>query len=718
MGSQPLKTLFLISTIILSILLFSNGTSFTLSSSSLTKESLHIFTSNHSPINITNNNDFASYASSGTGSKSTPYILENYAFSNCGNTTTALSIANTTKYFILSNISVNKCGNGISFTNVSNGEIRNSILTNNTNDGIYVSNSSFNSFIGNTILRNFYGILLENLSTNNTIENNIIEVNFYGISFNPEFPTLFSSGSVNGTCKNNTVNYNVNGINIYDFGFNSSFNTFINNIASFNSESGIFILGSSDDEFIDNTANNNTFNGFYLNEISNITLVGNNASYNQFSDGYHFENIYFPNTIKNNEAEYNLYSGFYFSSLSINGSLTILNNTAIYNQIDGFKIQNCSDLNIINNSAYNNLQDGFYLFGLQNSNLTGNTAKFNLWSNLDNASSTGISLFNNNFPINLPLKPLFPMDFIVNQDQLNLTWQAPFSNGGANITEYKIYGANEYTPFNFSLIGTSFSLFYIDPNFSFNETFYYKISAVNSAGEGPKSTTLTVSVPFSLPSVPLNITATTYFNFSQQFNILVSWNPPLSNGGYNITEYNIYRAVNFGSYSLIGSTSNLSFYDLFVTNGTHYSYEVSAVNTLGEGPKSSNIGISYQPGFSSGTTSRPPVTILPPQSLIISTVSTQSESNNSINHLLSQAISYTIPVTVFLIMLFVVVALLFTYRFYNEYNNDPEAKKDLKFLHYLKDKFRKRKMSNNTFVSEHELDGVLEKIEEILEENK
>jgi hypothetical protein len=77
---------------------------------------------------------------------------------------------------------------------------------------------------------------------------------------------------------------------------------------------------------------------------------------------------------------------------------------------------------------------------------------------------------------------------------------------------------------------------------------------------------------------------------NQQNNL--SWMAPSSNGGSIITSYNIYRSITTNSgYVQINSTSNLTYTDAGLTNGTIYYYKVSAVNVIGIGAQSTEINV-------------------------------------------------------------------------------------------------------------------------------
>jgi outer membrane protein assembly factor BamB len=76
----------------------------------------------------------------------------------------------------------------------------------------------------------------------------------------------------------------------------------------------------------------------------------------------------------------------------------------------------------------------------------------------------------------------------------------------------------------------------------------------------------------------------------------LSWTAP-NDGGSPITGYRIYRATASGGETLLTSVngSTLSFDDNTVSNGTKYYYQVSAVNVIGEGPRSNEASATPQP---------------------------------------------------------------------------------------------------------------------------
>ena len=125
-------------------------------------------------IVILNNDDFQKYASSGDGSASNPYVLENYYVS--GTSLDLVLILGTTAHFILRDsiiIGQNVGSYGVHLSAVSNGIIQNVKVYNTTQNLIYLFHS-FNITVQNNYLNNG-SIGLNVLEGGNiTITNNVI----------------------------------------------------------------------------------------------------------------------------------------------------------------------------------------------------------------------------------------------------------------------------------------------------------------------------------------------------------------------------------------------------------------------------------------------------------------------------------------------------------------------------------------------------------------
>ena len=161
----------------------------------------------------------------------------------------------------------------------------------------------------------------------------------------------------------------------------------------------------------------------------------------------------------------------------------------------------------------------------------------------------------------------------------HLTWSAP-SNGGSPILNYKIYRSTSTgTESLLTTVGNVAS--FDDTAVTNGTTYFYKVSAVNTVGEGPPSNEASATPP--APTVPA---APSLAASAGTGVVHLSWGAP-SNGGSPIANYKIYRSTSTGTESLLTTLGNVtSFDDTAVSNGTTYFYKVSAVNGVGEGPPS------------------------------------------------------------------------------------------------------------------------------------
>lgn len=160
---------------------------------------------------------------------------------------------------------------------------------------------------------------------------------------------------------------------------------------------------------------------------------------------------------------------------------------------------------------------------------------------------------------------------------VNLTWSSPSTNGGYPITNYEIYkGTKLGEEKSIDIVGNV--LFYNDTDIIDGFIYYYKVRAKNVMGKGEFSK-VTIATPGTTPSAP-----TINQIISGNSYVKLVWSSPVSDGGFRIMYYNIYRSTTPGNYINIAKVENFTIYmDRDVVNGVIYYYRISAVNKIGEG---------------------------------------------------------------------------------------------------------------------------------------
>ncbi len=155
--------------------------------------------------------------------------------------------------------------------------------------------------------------------------------------------------------------------------------------------------------------------------------------------------------------------------------------------------------------------------------------------------------------------------------QAVVSFTAPISNGGSSITSYTVTSS----PGGITATGTASPITVTGLT---NGTAYtFTVTATNAVGTGPASSP---SNSVTLPTVPGAPTIGTAAAGNAQ--AMVSFTAPVSNGGSPITSYTVTSSP--GGITATGTASPIIVTGL--TNGTPYTFTVTATNAVGTGPAS------------------------------------------------------------------------------------------------------------------------------------
>ena len=181
------------------------------------------------------------------------------------------------------------------------------------------------------------------------------------------------------------------------------------------------------------------------------------------------------------------------------------------------------------------------------------------------------------------------------QTEIDLSWTAPSDDGGEAITGYRIEVSTDGSSWSDLVSNTrSTTTSYSHTGLTAGATRHYRVSAINSAGTGPASSSdsaTTEAAPATKPMAPTGLTATA----DGQTEIDLSWTAPSDDGGAAITGYKIEVSTDGSSWSdLVADTgsSTTSYAHTGLTAGATRHYRVSAINSVGAGPASNTDSAS------------------------------------------------------------------------------------------------------------------------------
>jgi hypothetical protein len=158
--------------------------------------------------------------------------------------------------------------------------------------------------------------------------------------------------------------------------------------------------------------------------------------------------------------------------------------------------------------------------------------------------------------------------------QATVSWTAPASNAGGAITAYTVTASPGGQTASVSGTATTATV----AGLTNGTTYTFTVTATNAAGTGPASAASSAVTPATVPDAPTGVSAT---GGSRQ--ATVSWTAPSSNGGSAITAYTVTSSPGGITASANGATTATV---TGLTNGTAYTFSVTATNAAGTGSSS------------------------------------------------------------------------------------------------------------------------------------
>jgi hypothetical protein len=225
--------------------------------------------------------------------------------------------------------------------------------------------------------------------------------------------------------------------------------------------------------------------------------------------------------------------------------------------------------------------------------LTNGTA-YTFTATATNAVGTGPASATSNSvtPITVPGAPT-GVTATAGNAQATVTWTTPASNGGSAITAYTVTASPGGKTATVS--GTTTTA--VVTGLTNGVAYTFTVTATNAAGTSAASAVSNTITPATVPGAPTSVTGR-----AGAAQATVSWKPPASNGGSAITGYTVTSTPGglIATVSVGTNAANVT----GLTNGTAYTFTVTATNTVGTGPSSvasNSLTPATVPGAPTGT---------------------------------------------------------------------------------------------------------------------
>ena len=159
-----------------------------------------------------------------------------------------------------------------------------------------------------------------------------------------------------------------------------------------------------------------------------------------------------------------------------------------------------------------------------------------------------------------------------------VNWTEPADDGGSPIVGYRIEWSLDGSTWVVAVANTGLTTTHIVTGLTNSLTYRFRLAAINSVGVGIPTAPSDAVTPIGPPGPPMNVVG-----LAGDSEVAVTWLPPANDGGSPITGYTATATPNGAT---CATTSSLTCVVPGLTNGTAYTFVVTATNALGTGSAS------------------------------------------------------------------------------------------------------------------------------------
>ncbi|MBN1390586.1 MAG: fibronectin type III domain-containing protein [Candidatus Thermoplasmatota archaeon] len=187
----------------------------------------------------------------------------------------------------------------------------------------------------------------------------------------------------------------------------------------------------------------------------------------------------------------------------------------------------------------------------------------------------------------LPDVPGAPVDLTMERGDtfVHISWGAPAWDGGVPVMSYKIYKGEEQDDLALLKTVSSGTIGYNDTKVINGINYYYTVTAINDVGESQPAESIS-AIPMTIPSAP-----TLQEPLVGDASLTLTWDPPMNDGGSSVLKFLIYSGDSSETLVFLDQidADEIEFIHSGLTNGMMYHYQITALNSFGESPRSNMI---------------------------------------------------------------------------------------------------------------------------------